>query len=99
MMDHITAEELQRKLESGEKLNLIDVREIDEVAQGKIPGAVHIPLGAIQVRIGELDKDKEYILICRSGGRSSFAGSFLENQGFKVTNMDGGMLTWTGETE
>ena len=52
MMDHITAEELQRKLESGEKLNLIDVREIDEVAQGKIPGAVHIPLGAIQITYG-----------------------------------------------
>ncbi len=99
MMEHITAEELQGKLESGEKLNLIDVREAEEVAQGKIPGVVHIPLGEIQVRMGELEKDKEYVLICRSGSRSSFAGSFLENQGFKVTNMDGGMLTWTGEIE
>jgi rhodanese-related sulfurtransferase len=98
-MKHLTAEEVQQKLESGEQLNLIDVREDDEVAQGKIPGAVHIPLGMIQTRMGELDKDKEYILVCRSGGRSTFAGSFLENQGFKVTNMDGGMLTWTGETE
>lgn len=98
-MNHITAAEVQKKLESGEQLHLIDVREDDEVAQGKIPGAIHIPLGMIQSRMGELDKDKEYILVCRSGGRSSFAGSFLENQGFKVTNMDGGMLDWTGEVE
>ncbi|MBB6444624.1 rhodanese-like domain-containing protein [Bacillus benzoevorans] len=98
-MKHLTAEEVQQKLKSGEALNLIDVREEDEVAQGKIPGVVHIPLGMIQSRMGELDKDKEYILVCRSGGRSTFAGNFLESQGFKVTNMDGGMLTWTGEVE
>lgn len=98
-MKHLTAGEVQQKLDSGEQLSIIDVREDDEVAQGRIPGAVHIPLGMIQTRMGELDKDKEYILVCRSGGRSTFAGSFLENQGFKVTNMDGGMLTWTGETE
>nr|WP_295971920.1 rhodanese-like domain-containing protein [uncultured Bacillus sp.] len=98
-MEHLTAEEVQEKLEAGEQLNLLDVREKDEVAEGRIPGAIHIPLGMIESRIGELHKNKEYILVCRSGNRSSFAGSFLESQGFKVTNMDDGMLAWKGRVE
>lgn len=98
-MKHITAAEVQKKLESGEQLYLIDVREADEVAHGKIPGAVHIPLGEIQMRLGELEKDKEYILICHSGGRSAFAGNYLTFQGFNVINMEGGMLAWKGEIE
>lgn len=89
--------ELQQKLESGEALNLIDVREIAEVEAGQIPGVIHIPLGLLEYRMHELDKKTPYIMICRSGGRSGQATAFLEAQGFDVTNMSGGMLKWTGE--
>ena len=77
-MKEITPVEVQELLESGEQLNLVDVREDDEVAEGIIPGAIHIPLGEVVERVGELDKSKSYIIICRSGGRSGRATEFLE---------------------
>ncbi|KOO52476.1 rhodanese-like domain-containing protein [Viridibacillus sp. FSL E2-0187] len=98
-MKSISVEEVQQLLESGKELNLIDVREVDEVAAGIIPTAINIPLGLIEFRMNELDKSKEYIMVCRSGGRSGNATMFLENQGFNVANMDGGMLAWAGEVE
>ncbi|MGE7918592.1 rhodanese-like domain-containing protein [Viridibacillus sp. NPDC093762] len=98
-MKSISVEEVQQLLESGKELNLIDVREVDEVAAGIIPTAINIPLGLIEFRMNELDKSKEYIMVCRSGGRSGNATMFLENQGFNVANMDGGMLAWSGDVE
>ncbi|WP_068674120.1 rhodanese-like domain-containing protein [Oceanobacillus sp. Castelsardo] len=98
-MKEISAKELQEKLEKGENLNLIDVREDDEVAQGIIPGAIHIRLSEIPERADELDKDKHYYMICRSGGRSGRATEFLKEQGFDVTNMAGGMLAWEGDVQ
>lgn len=98
-MKVMTAKEVEALLNEGKKLNIIDVREVDEVASGKIPGAVHIPLGLIEFRMNELDKSKEYVMVCRSGGRSGRASQFLESYGFKVINMDGGMLAWQGKVE
>ncbi|MCM3598594.1 rhodanese-like domain-containing protein [Metabacillus idriensis] len=95
-MKQLTAKEVENALDS---LNVIDVREADEVASGKIPGAVNIPLGLLEFRMHELDKSKEYTMVCRSGGRSGRAAQFLEGQGFKVINMTGGMLDWDGKTE
>ena len=98
-MKEITTTELQERLEKGEQLNLVDVREADEVAEGIIPGAIHIPLGEVPERMGELDSSKPYIFICRSGGRSGRATEFLTDEGYDVTNMVGGMLAWEGNTE
>lgn len=98
-MKTITPTEVENKLKAGEPLNIIDVREVDEVKEGKIPTAVNIPLGLVEFRMNELDKSKEYIMVCRSGGRSGRATQFLESQGYNVINMTGGMMSWTGETE
>jgi len=98
-MKHLTAKEVEQKLTSGEKLNIIDVREVAEVAAGKISTAINMPLGLVEFRMHELNKKKPYIIVCRSGGRSSQAAKFLESYGFDVTNMDGGMLSWEGKTE
>lgn len=98
-MEQLYANEVSSLLESGKPLNIIDVREVDEVMAGKIPGAIHIPLGLIEYRMHELDKSKEYIIVCRSGARSGRACQFLESYGYKVTNMTGGMLVWDGEVE
>ncbi|AYC29321.1 rhodanese-like domain-containing protein [Paenisporosarcina cavernae] len=98
-MKSITTEELQERYENGEQFNIVDVREADEVAEGKIPGATHIPLGLIEFKHQELDKSKEYHMVCRSGGRSGRASQFLESQGYNVVNVDGGMMSWTGKTE
>ncbi|MGE8205955.1 rhodanese-like domain-containing protein [Heyndrickxia sp. NPDC080065] len=98
-MKEITPKEVETFIQEGKKVNLIDVREVDEVEAGKIPGAVNIPLGTIESRINELDKSAEYIMVCRSGGRSGRATEILESEGFNVMNMSGGMLAWEGEVE
>lgn len=96
-MKEISAQEIKTAMNTGMKLNIIDVREVDEVAAGKIPGSINIPLSLLQFRMHELDKSIEYIIVCRSGARSSRAVQFLEYHGFHVTNLSGGMLTWNGE--
>ncbi|MDN4494794.1 rhodanese-like domain-containing protein [Ureibacillus aquaedulcis] len=98
-MKEITPQEVQQRLENGENLNLIDVREVDEVQAGHIPGITHIPLGSLESRTHELDKTKPYIMVCRSGGRSGKATEYLQSQGFDATNMNGGMLKWEGKVE
>ncbi|AST91690.1 MULTISPECIES: rhodanese-like domain-containing protein [Bacillaceae] len=98
-MKQLTAKEVEILLLEGKPLNLIDVREVDEVETGKIPGAIHIPLGLLEFRMHELSKAKEYIMVCRSGARSARASQFLESHGFNVINMSGGMLAWEGETK
>lgn len=98
-MKSISTNELKDLLAKGQELNIIDVRETSEVAEGKIPSAINIPLGLLEFRIQDLDKSKEYIMVCRSGGRSGQASLFLESQGYKVINMTGGMLAWEGEVE
>ncbi|WP_313892225.1 rhodanese-like domain-containing protein [Psychrobacillus sp.] len=99
MLKEISPKEVQEKLEQGQVINLIDVREVDEVESGHIPGITHIPLGLLEFRMNELSKNEPYIMVCRSGGRSGRATQFLESQGFDVTNMTGGMLAWEGEVK
>lgn len=98
-MKQMTAREVEALLNEDKKLNIIDVREVAEVAAGKIPGAINIPLGLLEFRMHELDKSKEYIMVCRSGGRSGQATQFLQSYGYNVINMTGGMLSWEGKVE
>ncbi len=98
-MKQLYTNEVNELLESEKPINIIDVREVDEVMAGKIPGAVNIPLSLLEYRMNELDKSEEYIIVCRSGGRSGRACQFLESYGYNVTNMTGGMLAWEGEVE
>ena len=96
-MKTITVEQLKARMDAGEKLNLIDVREPNEYQEFNI-GAKLVPLGKIQsMQADELDdlKDEEVILHCRSGKRSATAAMFLETMGFTNTvNVEGGMLAW-----
>ena len=96
-MENITAEEVKKRLDSGEKLNLVDVREPHENADFNI-GGILLPLGQIQtMQIDDIEdlKDEEVILYCRSGNRSGQAAMFLDAMGFKNTkNLVGGMLNW-----
>lgn len=98
-MNTITAAELAKKLQRGETVSVIDVREDFEVLSGKIPGAIHIPLQELPFQKNRLDKNKEYYIICHSGGRSARACEYLHQAGFKVTNVAGGMSAWTGAIE
>jgi rhodanese-related sulfurtransferase len=73
---------------------LLDVREDDEWAAGHAPDALHIPLGELAARLGDLPEDNALYVICRSGGRSARATAFLNANGWDATNVDGGMGAW-----
>ena len=96
-MQNISVDELKRRMDSGEKLNIIDVREPYEHADFHIDSTL-IPLGKIQtMQIEEIEdlKDEEVIMYCRSGNRSMVACLFLDTLGFRNTNnLAGGMLAW-----
>lgn len=96
-MQNITAEELKQRIDNGEELNIVDVREPHERAEFNI-GGIHVPLGHVQaMQVDELEelKDKEVIVYCRSGNRSGQACMLLETMGFtNVKNLTGGMLKW-----
>jgi len=76
---------------------LLDVREANELAEGRIAGSTHIPLGQLSDRAFELDRGRPVITVCRSGGRSSQAAQFLSDQGYDVANLAGGMTAWTAD--
>lgn len=99
MFKEVYAREIKEKLQQGEALNILDVRESGEFASGHIPGATLLPLGQIPGRTHELDRSKEFVVVCRSGNRSGMACEWLSGQGFKVKNMIGGMMQWPGEIE
>ena len=96
-MENITVEELKARVDAGEKLHILDVREPDEYAEFNIGGKL-VPLGKIQsMQADEIDdwKEEEVIVHCRSGKRSMQAGMVLEQMGFKnVKNLTGGVLAW-----
>lgn len=96
-MQNITPEEVKQRLEAGENLHLVDVREPEENLEFNIGGLL-LPLGQIQAMdTDEIDnlKDEEVICYCRSGNRSGRAALFLEQLGFSnVKNLTGGMLSW-----
>lgn len=96
-MQTITVEELKKRLDAGEQVNLVDVREPNENAEFNI-GGILLPLGEIRnMQTDSIDnlKDEEVILYCRSGNRSGIAAQILEQMGFKnPKNLVGGMLAW-----
>jgi rhodanese-related sulfurtransferase len=96
-MENITVEELKRRMDAGEQLHILDVREPQEYAEFNI-GAKLLPLGQVMgMQIEEIEdwKEDEVIVHCRSGKRSMQAGMMLETLGFKnVKNLEGGMMAW-----
>ncbi|MGX4587918.1 sulfurtransferase TusA family protein [Paenibacillus chitinolyticus] len=95
-----TNDELERCLREKPQTNVLDVREPAEYVFGHIPGAVSIPLGELEQRIGELNAHEELYIVCRTGRRSDMAAQLLERQGFKrIRNVLPGMSAWTGPLE
>lgn len=95
-MEDITVIELKTRMDNGEKLHIIDVREPYEFEEFNI-GAELIPLGTLPQKLEDLEdwKDEEIIVHCKAGGRSNSAKEFMKANGFsKVRNLLGGMLDW-----
>lgn len=98
-MPQISAEEVQGRMKDGSAPYILDVREPSEYAQGHIPGSQLISLGTLASRHQDLPKDREIVVVCRSGARSASATQHLLQAGFQAVNMAGGMLSWRGPVE
>jgi adenylyltransferase/sulfurtransferase len=95
-----TVEELKGRLDRGESVFILDVRNPEEYAICKIPGSVLLPLPQLGQRFGELDKGREMVVHCKSGMRSAKAIAFLRQQGFtKLKNLKGGILAWADKID
>jgi rhodanese-related sulfurtransferase len=89
--------EVKARLDKGEKLNLVDVREDNEWAKGRLPGATHLSKGIIERDVEKTfpNRDAELILYCGGGFRSALAADNLQKMGYKnVISMDGGWRGW-----
>jgi rhodanese-related sulfurtransferase len=92
----ITPKELKERLDKGDKLCLLDVREDWENSLAKIEGSILIPLGTLPQSLDKLDRNSEIIAYCHHGMRSADATGFLLQQGFsKVKNLVGGIDAWS----
>ena len=100
-MQEITATELKKRMDAGDDIQLIDVRQPDEYAFAKIEGAKLIPLGEIAQRMSEIDENRETVIHCKAGGRSAQAIQKLQQAGFKgdLKNLRGGITAWSDEVD
>jgi molybdopterin/thiamine biosynthesis adenylyltransferase/rhodanese-related sulfurtransferase/molybdopterin converting factor small subunit len=96
----ITSVELKQRLDRGDQLKIVDVREPNEFQINRIPGSVLIPLGDVPKRYNELDPDDQIVVHCKMGGRSAKAADFLRSVGFRrVLNLKGGVLDWIDKVD
>jgi sulfur-carrier protein adenylyltransferase/sulfurtransferase len=100
-LPEISATELKKRLDNGDDIQLIDVREDREVAVAKIPNSIHIPLNQILNRMSEIDPTRETVVHCKMGGRSARAIDALKRSGFpgNLLNLKGGILAWSNEVD
>jgi rhodanese-related sulfurtransferase len=93
-----TVEDIKRRLDRGETVNLVDVREESEFAAGHLPGAIHLGKGVIErdIETSFPDPSLEIVLYCGGGFRSALAADNLQRMGYtNVISMDGGWRDWT----
>jgi adenylyltransferase/sulfurtransferase len=96
----ITVEDLKKRLDRGEDLFILDVRNLEEFQICRIPGSTLLPLPELPQRFRELSADREMVVHCKSGMRSAKAIAFLKQQGFlKLKNLKGGILAWADKID
>src|SRR5437868_2138811 len=100
-MEEITATELKQRIDKGDDVQIIDVREPHEYEIGAIPNSKLIPLGQVLNRMNEIDPDRETVVHCKMGGRSAKAIDALQRSGFpgKLVNLKGGITAWSDEVD
>jgi adenylyltransferase/sulfurtransferase len=100
-MPEITATELKQRLDNGDDIQIVDVREANEVAVAKIPNSIHIPLAQVVSRMTEIDPTRETVVHCKMGGRSARAIEALKRSGFSgnLLNLAGGITAWSNDVD
>lgn len=88
--------EVKQRLDRGEAIVVLDVREPEEVRIAALAGAIHIPMGDIPARLAELDRDAQWVVVCHHGMRSAQVAIYLTRMGFsRVANLRGGIEEWS----
>ncbi|HEX8096934.1 MAG TPA: rhodanese-like domain-containing protein [Pyrinomonadaceae bacterium] len=97
----ITATELKERLDRGDDIQIVDVREPNEYAIARLPNSRHIPLGQVLSRMSEIDPARETVVHCKMGGRSARAIEALKRAGFQgnLINLKGGITAWSNEVD
>lgn len=100
-MKDITAKQLKSRLDAGEDITIIDVREDWEVAQGKLAQAIHIPMNDIPDSLDQVPRDKPVVIMCRSGNRSDQVIQWLEIEEDydNLMNLVGGIIDWSRDVD
>ena len=100
-MPEITVTELKERLDNGDDIQIIDVREANEVTVGALPNSIHLPLAQVINRMSEIDPARETVVHCKMGGRSARAIQALKQSGFTGTllNLKGGIIAWSNEID
>jgi rhodanese-related sulfurtransferase len=100
-MAEITATELKQRLDNGDDVQIIDVREQKEFDYARIPDSTLIPLGQVLNRMAEIDAGRDTVVHCKMGGRSAKAIEILRGAGYsgKLANLKGGILAWSNEVD
>ena len=100
MIGKIDPVTLKARLDRGESVLILDVREPFEIALAPFPGATHIPMGDIPSRLTELDPDQETVVVCHHGVRSAQVAMYLAQNGFeRVLNLSGGIDAWSEDAD
>jgi len=100
-MEEITPTELRNRLEEGDDIQIVDVRENNEVAISRLPNSIHIPMAQVLARMNEIDPNRETVVHCKMGGRSARVIDALQRSGFtgKLMNLKGGIIGWSNEVD
>lgn len=95
----ISVTELDSRLRAPDPPLVLDVREPWELEVARLTGTLDIPMNEVPGRLGELPKDRDIVVMCRSGGRSSKVADYLHRTGYRAANLTGGILAWARDVD
>jgi rhodanese-related sulfurtransferase len=95
----ISPAEFIAKRDQGQSLTLLDVREPWEIAVANVPGTLHIPMNEVGNRLSEINLQTPVVVLCRSGRRSLEIAKLLQQKGYEVSNLAGGILAWSRDVD
>ena len=98
-MREITPGALNAQLATSDRPVVLDVREPWERDIARLPGTLDIPMNEVPARLEELPKDRDIVVMCRSGGRSARVAQYLEQKGYRAANLTGGILAWAQQVD
>lgn len=99
MVQDISPAELKARLATADPPIVLDVREPWERDIARVPGTLDIPMGEVTARLADLPREREVVVMCRSGGRSAKVAEYLDREGYRVQNLAGGILAWARDID